>query len=118
MTGYISPTTRRQSGDSKLKKSLQPPDCKVTFIYVLLSKCFYLCVPTRKHAYFYKRNNLKHATGFLSPDDYAKLKQLAKDADKSLARYVSRLLEKHIHEQWAEKEEPIRRPPNNEPINN
>ena len=66
---------------------------------------------TRKHDYFYKRNNLKHATGFLSPADYEKLKALAKDADKSLARYITRLLEKHIAEQWAQRsEEPMHRP--------
>ena len=66
---------------------------------------------SRKHDYFYKRNNLKHATGFLSPDDYEKLKALAKDADKSLARYITRLLEKHIQEQWSQREEV----PNNQP---
>ena len=66
---------------------------------------------SRKHDYFYKRNNLKHATGFLSPDDYEKLKALAKDADKSLARYITRLLEKHIQEQWSQREEI----PNNHP---
>lgn len=55
---------------------------------------------TRKHPYFYKRNNLKHATGFLTPEDYEKLKQLAKEADKSLVRYVTRLLEKHIRDHF------------------
>lgn len=55
---------------------------------------------------------MKHATGFLSPEDYEKLKQLAKDADKSLVRYVTRLLERHVKEQWSQREEEVR--PKNE----
>lgn len=62
---------------------------------------------TRKHPYFYRRNKLKHATGFLSPDDYEKLKQLAKDADKSLVRYITRLLENHIRERWSKRVETL-----------
>jgi hypothetical protein len=47
---------------------------------------------------WYKKAGLKPITGFVSPSDKNKLKQLAKEADKSLTRYVSRLLEKHLQE--------------------
>lgn len=45
---------------------------------------------------WYRTTGLKHVTGFLTPADKEKLKQLAKNADKSLTRYVSRLLESHV----------------------
>jgi len=49
---------------------------------------------------------VKHATAFLSPSDYVKLKQLAKEADKSVVRYVTRLLERHIRDVSKSKEMP------------
>lgn len=48
--------------------------------------------------YFYRKHNVKHATGFLSPTDMKKLKALAKSSDKSVTLYITRLLEKHIKE--------------------
>jgi hypothetical protein len=62
--------------------------------------CSCLGVKQRKYPYFYQRHKLKHATGFVSAPNLVKLKQLAKDADKSLTRYVSRILEKHIEDVW------------------
>ena len=48
----------------------------------------------KKYGYFYKRHNLKQVTGFVSEETLTKLKRKAKAEDKSLARYVTRLLEK------------------------
>lgn len=39
---------------------------------------------------------MKQVSGFVSKEDYEQLKQLAKDADKPLSRYVTRLLEAHV----------------------
>lgn len=105
LTVHLMPLSGRLPSPktSHLKIILQHYDCKVTFILVKSLIWFYLLVPTRKHKYFYQRNNLKQVSGFLSPDDKAKLEQLAKDADKSMQRYVTRLLEKHIAEQWAKR---------------
>lgn len=61
----------------------------------------------RQHAYFYRRNNLKHVAAFLTPEDYERIKALAKDADKSLQRYVTRLLESHIKQLWQQKSEKL-----------
>lgn len=47
---------------------------------------------------WYKRTGLKHVTGFLDEAAKKKLKKLATAHDKSLTRYVTRLLEKHIRE--------------------
>ncbi len=47
---------------------------------------------------WYVRAGLKHVTGFVTPANKAKLKTLAKKADKSLTRYVSRLLERHLRD--------------------
>jgi hypothetical protein len=51
-----------------------------------------------KPTYWYKKNNLKHVTGFLTAAKKAALKQIAKDHDMTMARYVTRLLEKHVEE--------------------
>lgn len=58
----------------------------------------------RKYEHWYKTANVKHVAAFLRPHDYLILKRLASEADKSLTRYVTRLLEKHIQEK--EKENP------------
>ncbi len=50
----------------------------------------------KKKDYWYKKVGRKHVTAFLVPSDIKKLKELAKNKDKSLARYVTRLLEQHI----------------------
>jgi hypothetical protein len=47
---------------------------------------------------WYKKVGRKHATGFLLPADRRKLKEIARRADKSLSRYITRLLEKDIKE--------------------
>lgn len=52
----------------------------------------------KKYPHWYDRVGLKHVTGFITPSEKQKLKRLAKAADKSLSRYVSRLLQQHIHQ--------------------
>lgn len=53
---------------------------------------------TRKYDYWYRRRKLKHVTGFLSGVEKEFLKKLAKEQDQSLARYVTRLLQRHVKE--------------------
>lgn len=53
-----------------------------------------------KRIQFYIRHGVKHITGFLTPADKKKLQELAKQADKSLTRYVTRLLERHIRDTY------------------
>lgn len=55
-------------------------------------------MPTMKRKYppWYQTSGMKPITGFLTPADKKKLKKMAKDADKSLTRYVTRLLLHHI----------------------
>lgn len=48
--------------------------------------------------HWYKQRKLKHITGFLTETEKQALKKLAKDQDKSLTRYVTRLLQKHLKE--------------------
>lgn len=56
----------------------------------------------KRYPYFYERNKLKQVSGFVSKEDYERLRRLARDADKSLVRYVTRLLESHIKERDTE----------------
>lgn len=52
----------------------------------------------KKYEQWYKTVGLKHVTGFLTPTEKQKLKKFADAADKSLSRYVTRLMQQHIKE--------------------
>ncbi len=52
----------------------------------------------KKPTPWYVKAGRKHVTGFLLPADKARIKRLAKSADKSLTRYVTRLLEQHVRD--------------------
>ena len=72
-----------------------------------------LVTPPKKSRkeHWYRKAGLKHVTGFVNAARKAKLKKLAAAADKSLARYVSRLLERHADEtQLPEEQEPAKPP--------
>lgn len=56
-------------------------------------------VMKKKYPQWYKKLGLKHVTGFLTADEKRRLKKLAGAADKSLARYVTRLMQNHIREE-------------------
>lgn len=45
---------------------------------------------------WYELAKLKHVTGFLTPMEKAVLKKLAEREERSLTRYVSRILREHI----------------------
>jgi len=51
---------------------------------------------------WYRKHNVKHVTGFLSPGDKKKLQKLADMDDKSLVLYVTRLLERHLRDKEKE----------------
>jgi len=59
-----------------------------------------------KYDYWYRKTGLKPVTGFLTKEDKKRLKIIADRADKSVARYVSRLLEAHIKGIWKEENPP------------
>lgn len=47
---------------------------------------------------YYRQRGLKPVMAFVSLSTLSALKRLSKDADKSLTRYVTRLLESHVAE--------------------
>jgi predicted DNA-binding protein len=55
----------------------------------------------KKYPQWYKTTGLKHVTGFLTPTEKQKMKRLAAAADKSLSRYVTRLMQQHIRDMEA-----------------
>lgn len=52
----------------------------------------------KKYQQWYRKVGLKHVTGFLTADEKQKMKRLAEAADKSLSRYVTRLMQQHIRD--------------------
>lgn len=52
----------------------------------------------KKYRQWYLTVGLKHVTGFLTAEEKQKMKRLAQAADKSLSRYVTRLMQQHIRE--------------------
>lgn len=65
----------------------------------------------RRYEYFYERNRLKAVTGFVSKEVKAHLQRLAKEADKSLVRFISRLLEQYVRDSKRKEEgDPTPRP--------
>lgn len=52
----------------------------------------------KKYPQWYQTVGLKHVTGFLTVMEKQKLRRYAQMADKSLSRYVTRLLQNHIKE--------------------
>lgn len=59
-------------------------------------------VKKKKYPQWYKTMGLKHVTGFLTADEKQKMKKLAAAADKSLSRYVTRLMQQHIKDKEEE----------------
>ncbi len=63
----------------------------------------------KKYPQWYKMHGLKHVTGFLTLTEKQKLRMIASAADKSLSRYVTRLLQQHIKDMTStETEDAIR----------
>jgi hypothetical protein len=52
----------------------------------------------RKYPPWYKTVSLKPVTAFLTAAEKEALRKLAREDDKSLCRYVTRLLQKHVQE--------------------
>lgn len=52
----------------------------------------------QSQTYWYRRMKLKQISGFLTQKEKEILQAMAKKQDKSLSRYVTRILQTHIRE--------------------